>query len=106
MFSYLTKVKNKTISFFHVRTFASLQLVVLALLSLVVFNPSPLSARADAQAPYSTITVGDWWSYSTTNYASGLTLTGSMTETINRFIQAGGDWNRDNKRVGSHRHVH
>ncbi|OLD44106.1 hypothetical protein AUI51_03690 [archaeon 13_1_40CM_2_52_4] len=82
MFSYLTKVKNKTISFFHVRTFASLQLVVLALLSLVVFNPSPSSARPDAQAPYSTITVGDWWSYSTTNYASGLTLTGSMTETI------------------------
>src|SRR2546430_17056171 len=82
MFSYLTKVKNKTISFFHVRTFASLQLVVLALLSLVVFNPSPLSARADAQAPYSTITVGDWWSYSTTNYASGPTLTGPMTETI------------------------
>jgi len=65
-----------------VRAFGSFLLIVLTLLSLIVFNSSPWSARADAQAPYSTITVGDWWSYSTTNYASGLTLTGTMTQTI------------------------
>ena len=64
------------------RAFGSLLLIVLTLLSLVVFNSSPWRARADAPAPYSTIAVGDWWSYSTTNYASGLTLTGTKTETI------------------------
>src|SRR5437899_12659465 len=64
------------------RAFWSALLVILALVSLGFFNPSPWNARADAQSPYSTITVGDWWSYSTTNYASGLTLTGAMTETI------------------------
>lgn len=64
------------------RASGSLLLIVLTLLSLIVFSPPPWSARADAPAPYSTITVGDWWSYSTTNYASGLTLTGTMTQTI------------------------
>src|SRR2546426_2548462 len=64
------------------RAFWSALLVILALLSVILFNPSHWNARADAQSPYSTITVGDWWSYSTTNYASGLTLTGTMTETI------------------------
>jgi len=57
-------------------------LVVLALLAIIAVMPIPRSVSADAQSPYSTISVGDWWRYSIQTSGSGFTETGTMTETI------------------------
>jgi hypothetical protein len=55
-------------------------IVLIIVLTSLLLASTPPPARATAQPPFSTISIGDWWKYSLTVRSVGATLT--LTETI------------------------